>query len=174
MASVNFIEYLKTIAQTHKSFLHTETNQRFFEISSAGAMEDLMSNLQQADGYIIMADNSMEGNAAGKDESYTDRARNRFFVMKRRDYAEMNEDTSIKKACKSLAFSIMARMRYDRTRAWRGEIADKYKDIDPSSFKYDTVGPLADGWVGVMVDISFVHLASDEGMVFNADDYTSI
>lgn len=169
----NFLSYIQDVAQKHKDIVHTSTNKRYYEISGIGGMEDVLLNLRSMDGTIIMAETNQEGRMInGGNENYVDIPRFRFYVMKRASFSDRSGDTAAKQACKLLAFSILGKMRHDKIASQRGEADATYKEIDLDAIRYDTVGPIATGWVGCMVELSSLSLASGNGFSYNESDYS--
>lgn len=169
----NFNAYMKNIAETHKDIQHSVNQKRFYEISGIGGLEDVLLNLSQMEGTILMVETNHEGRIADTGRNYyVDVPRFRFYVMKRGSVSDPEDNTTLKTACKSLAFSFLAKMRHDFVQAHRGEADASYKDIDLSNIRYDTVGPIVNHWMGIMVELGAESSASENGWQYNESDYS--
>jgi hypothetical protein len=168
----DFLTYMKEIAEKHVKIQHSESDKNYYRVSGIGGMEDLLLNLSEANGVIMVVETNKEGRIQGVQESYIDIPRFRFFILKQRDFGDIDSDTAAKQECKDIAFSILARMRHDKIQAQRGEADRSYNDIMLSSIRYDTVGPIVNGFVGMMVEFMAESVASENGFTYNSDDYS--
>lgn len=169
----NFNAYMKNIAETHKDIQHTSDQKRFYEVSGIGGMEDVLLHLRSMQGTIMLVETNHEGRIVDvKRNYYVDVPRFRFYILKRGSMSNQAENTELKTACKTLAFSILAKMRHDYTLAHKMEADASYRDIDLSSIRYDTIGPLATHWMGIMVELGAQSSASENGWEYKESDYS--
>ena len=167
----DLISYMEDVAVKHKDIKHTSIKPKFFRCSGIANVEELLSNLPNAEGTILMADINLGGMLIGNTESYTDIPSFMFHVMKMAKFNDLIEQEAVKKACKTLGFAILAKMKHDHYQDNFKSGTSGLKALDLSRIPYDTIGPIANGWYGCMFTFRVNVKASDSGLVYNAEDY---
>ncbi len=166
----DFATYMKSIAEKHKLISHSKDNPRFFRINGIGGMEDFL--IQNPDGTILMIDINRSGyiQDAGN-QNFADRQTLQFFVFSRGVLGDADLEESIRKATKQIAFNIMGKMKMDKFNARINITSNGLADLDLRSVRYESIGPVADWWIGTMVTFGLITSAITEGMKYDESDW---
>ena len=167
----DLVNYMEDVAKKHRQIKHTLTQPKFFRCSGIANVEELLSNLTNANGIILMADINLGGTVIGNTESFTDIPVFTYHVMMQAAFNDMQLQDEAKKTCKTIGMNILAKLKYDRHQDNFSNGTSGLRALDLSRIPYDTIGPIANGWYGCMFTFRIHQKASDSGMVYNAEDY---
>jgi len=161
-----FVPYMKSLAVSLKELLHTEEKPHFNRVTSLAALEELLANSRKIEGAQLVVLDKISGRL--DDTSNTDNLLDRrvftFYVFKNVLHGDYDAHETAIRDCLSIARKIESRMFYDKRQGLNGlRLLDR-------SFYYDTIGPFAQGYFGVMVNFSLTDAA---GIVYSPDDWQS-
>ena len=151
----NHVEYMRNIATRLKSIQHVEgdeTQKHFFRVSSITNMEELIQNITGLSGYALVVEDMRMGRFIDNDsENLLDNQSNVFMLLKQADIVDAESRQKAISDCETECMKIIAKMFSD----WRDDNRPKtiktgLKNLDRNSFYYQTVGPVADNFYGVM------------------------
>jgi hypothetical protein len=165
MATFDFITYFRNVATTLKDILHSADNQRFHRISSLPEMEEFLANSRSNSGYHLIVLDKPSGRLddSSNSDNLIDRKFYTFYILKNVANADYDEAETIRQQCLTSARKIMSKMFLDKRNS-----ANSLLDLDRSSIYYDTIGPIAHGYMGIMCSFSLYNSA---GIIYDSDDW---
>ena len=162
--SFDFVNYMKNIATSLKELLDTEEHKHFNRITSLLGLEEFLSNSHIVEGYQLLVLDKINGRLADNSNSdnLLDRRLFTFYIFKNVQHYNFDQHQTAIQGCLSVAKKIESKMLKDKRDAANGL---QYLD---RSFYYDTIGPFAQGWHGIMINFSVLDNA---GIIYNPDDW---
>lgn len=172
----DLISYLEAIARASVYIAHTDNDPHFAIASGISEMEGLLSNLTASDKMQLIALSDQSGTFANtSDSNLYDAPYHQFIICKHiPEINDMVQHNIALKECKLLGRKIFAKMCKDQmTAADNPPTADTIglRQLDQSSLRYFSVGPLADGYVGIQ--FSFV-TGYQDCTVYDPEDWEII
>ena len=160
----DFIPYMRNIAVSLKELSHTDTDKHFQRVTSLAALEEFLANSRSINGFQLVAVDKISGRL--NDDSHSDNLMDRrmfsFYLFKNVRHGHFDEHENAIKECKAVVNKIESRMFYDKNTAANG-----LQNLN-RSFYYDSIGPFAQGWYGLMVTFT---VADAAGITYNPNDW---
>ncbi len=165
MATFNFIPYFKNIAETLKEIQSTATDNHFHRIIALQEMDELLANSRNINGFQLVVLDKISGrlNDNSKSDNLLDRRFHTYFIIKKVEHGNFNEHQTVNQQCIDISRKIMSKLFIDKR-----NVQNNLLNLDRSSFYYDSIGPIAHGYFGVMCNFSLDNAA---GIAYNSDDW---
>lgn len=163
----NFLTYMLDCATRLKSIGHDEYTKRFFRCSGIAGLEELLNNLTDITGRVLVVHNNQEGSVGdiSRADNFLDSPYYVFYVLEKvQNYNDFDAEELVKANCKETGFKILARMIREKRLGQNG-----LTFLDFSSIPYQNVGPVGNGFYGVM--FSFTVTDGDSRLIFNEADW---
>jgi len=161
----NFITYMRQVAISLKELQHTTQDKHFHRVGSLADLEEFLSNLRIIQGYQLVALDKISGRL--DDSSHSDNLLDKrvytFYLFTQVNYGDFDTHETAIEACLTVTRKIISKMFADKTAGANG-----LSLLNRSSIYYDTIGPFATGWYGVMCNFS---LSDSAGIIYNASDW---
>jgi hypothetical protein len=172
--TLDFIAYMKAIAETLKSIAHSDTasEKRFFRVSSLMNMDEMMESLSYAGSPCIAVEDNFSGRITdGVGQNLENSRTYSFMVLEKCDYMNAADRESAIKNCFAIVLKVMSKIKRDYHNDLQGGMVKTgLRNFDWSSPFYQTVGPVGDGFCGIMMQ--FVILApANADMKYNTNDW---
>lgn len=166
MVTFDFITYFRNVASSLKDILHTTDDKHFHRVSSLSEMEEFLAASRSNSEFQLVVLDKISGRLddGSQSDNLLDRRFHTFYIFKNAEHGNFDEAEQVKKDCETIARKIMSKMFKDKR-----ESANGLLNLNRSSFYYDTVGPIAQGYFGVMCNFSLLDAA---GIIYNAADWT--
>ncbi len=165
MATFDFIPYFRNVATSLKEILHTANNKKFHRVSALDEMEEFLANSRSNNGFNLIVQDKISGRLddGSASDNLIDRRFFTFYILKKVENANYDEAETIRKESQVIARKIMSKLFIDKRNRESGLL-----NLDRSSFYYDTIGPIAHGYFGIMCSFSLYNPA---GIIYNSDDW---
>ena len=165
MSTFDFVPYMQNVATTLKELQHSDTDKHFHKVGSLAAMDELLTSSNQVNGYQLVVVDKKSGRLddTSRSDNLLDRNFNTFFVVKTAGHGNYADRHNVIDGCMLIVKKILSKMFYDKRNSSEG-----LRDLDRSSFYYDTIGPFGQNFHGIMVSFSMI---SSPGIQFNTDDW---
>lgn len=164
METFNFDEFVEHWAEIYRPMQHLSgkrsKNKRFFLTDTYMGMSDFMTGIQPDKSPCVI----MESNAEGELSEFFDMPEYTLYFMVRAE--EMGDGASARNAKREAVTHMKKFMSYLKEKQRNEEHG--ITNIDTERVRYQTVGPMYDGWFGVTITLSDVQKLN--GCV-NSDDY---
>jgi hypothetical protein len=161
--------YFATLAAKLKDIAHSDEKKRYIEVNGYDNMLGLIETDNYLTGTILVHDISMTGRLfAENSDQILDRVPGMFFVLQRCDKTSISAVKSTHLATLSICKKIIAKMRRDQYQESIHQSIAGMRNLDVTSFTYQSVGPLVSGWHGTMVQFSLVE---KPGIVYSEADW---
>lgn len=155
MAHFNFALYMENLATEHKLVRHGRDNQRFYKMSSIGAMEEVLTRLLTSKTPAIGMNDTMEGRIIDNDgDNRVDRQLYTFYVFGRAGLFDHDQRKLVVKEIKKIAADCCDRIIADHYRDFNFQSSIGLRHLDVNSLTYRTLGSLPDGLLAIVA--SFV------------------
>ena len=160
----NHIQYLRNVTQHFTDF--ATPGQHFTRASGIGEIEELLMKMKDVKNYIIVAIDSLDGSAGdNRNDVYLDTQHFRFYILKKTKLNDFDARETELKNIKAIGKKIIYKMREDKRSARNGLL---FLEID--RIPYITVGPLADGYIGIEFFFNLVEKLFDGTTTLTADE----
>lgn len=171
----NYTAYMLDIAIRLLDIAHVEGDEslrHYFRISSLTNIEELLQCINTA-AYpaLIVEDMRIGRYIDNSSEDLLDNQSYSFIICKPVTLTDYAERETVIKECEAIYKKIISRMLRDRKNDYKqGTIKTGLRNFDANSIYYQTVGPIGDNCIGIMVSFSMLNpLAQD--LVYNAKDW---
>lgn len=165
----DFLTYMEDVATNLKAISHSASNKRFFKVSGIDKLEELLMGLTKVKDNILVIEDNLEGKYGENATSLLD---NMYYTFYTATWARSDDAAAIAQAkvtAKSLKKKILAKMSRDKRLDQQGVKQDKgLRNFDRASVYYRAIGPLANGFYGVMVN--FI-IAENPELTYNVSDW---
>lgn len=144
----DFKTYMLDVATRLKDIGHTETTQRFFEVSNITQMDGLFAKLSKAAGTLLIPQINPEGiiGDPSNSDNFRDECYHIFYIAKHvTNFNNAEEINAAKQHCKRVGFKVFSKMRKEKA---QGNSSLQFLRF--TRVPYQAIGPFANGWYGVM------------------------
>lgn len=164
METFNFDDFVERWAEIYRPMQHVpgkrSKNQRFFLTDTYMGMSDFMTGIQPDKSPCVV----MESNAEGELSDFYDMPEYTLYFMVRAE--EMNDGYSARLAKREAVLHMKKFVSYLKQKQQNEE--PSVINIEVERIRYQTVGPMFDGWFGVTITLNDVKKMN--GCV-NEEDY---
>jgi hypothetical protein len=150
-----------------KSHWHDDYTKRFFRCSGIAGLEELLNELTDITGRMLVVHNNQEGSVGdiSRADNFLDSPYYVFYVLEKvENYNDFDAEELAKANCKAAGFKILSRMIREKRLAQNG-----LTFLDFSSIPYQNVGPVGLNFHGVM--FSFTVTDGDSRLVYDTNDW---
>lgn len=170
----DYVDYMENVAVKLKELRHTDDSKKFYRISNITFLEELLQNLTDngIKDYILIVEDNMEGrfddnsaNALSDDQYYS------FYIAKNIELNNFDDRQAAIKQCMVIIKKIYSKMFRDRANDNKGALNQTgLRNLDRSKISYQTVGPFAENFHGIMT--SFI-VSPSAGIKYDENDWDS-
>jgi hypothetical protein len=166
----DFAKYFRDIAINLKDIAHTSAVPKFHRVSGLAGLEELLQNLVLTDdkGYQLVIENNRDSAFYYNAETLLDNQYYVFYILKRAYTNDFDAIEDIKDGAKSVSKKIYAKMFDDSFNDSVHKSNTGLRALEKGSVRYDTVGPLADGYWGAMCSFT---VPENPGIKYKASDW---
>lgn len=169
----NLVYYMLDVAIRLKDVGHTTDRPAFARIKGITALEEFLMLNNIADTCLLPIDNltGRFNNDSGDSDNLLDRMFNHFYILKRVNHGDYDDQQAKIEACKQILYKITAKMKLDRFEHLMndGELAE----LILGSFTYDTIGPIGDNYHGLSVSFELINNLFDS-LQYDANEWIEI
>lgn len=166
----DFTTYIETLATQLNDIAHSPTNKRFYLASNTQSIEEILANITNLRGLILVAEDNLEGSLVENPSLATfDRQLCSFFLMKKADDMKMSSRREILAEFDTVISKIIARLRRDYYTDNEGTTNTGLRNIEWNSLSYFTFGPVLSNMYGMHVSFTMLHQVK---FTFDANDWT--
>lgn len=152
METFEFDEFVEHWAEIYLPMQHLpgkrSRNQRFFQTDTFMGLTDFMTTIQPDKSPCVI----MESNEEGELSDFYDKPEYTLYFMVRAE--EANDGSSARKAKREAKIHMKKFIAYLKEKQENEESG--VGNIDVNSVRYQTIGPMYDGWFGVTITLEDV------------------
>lgn len=160
----DFVQYMKNIAISLKELLHTENDKHFQRITSLAELEEFLANSRTIQGFQLIVLDKLSGRLddTSNSDNLLDKRIFTFYIFKNVQHGNFNDHETAIKKCLTIARKIESKMFKEKT-----ELTNGLQHLN-RSFYYDSIGPFAHNWYGIMINFNII-LPAD--ITYNPNDW---
>lgn len=164
MAQFNFIPYMREIAEKLKVIQHTNDEKHFHRVNSLIDLDEFLANLRTMKGFQLVALDKLNLRLIdNKSDNLLKKSLFTYYLFRNVLPGDFDSEELIKNELQSVNDKILSKLFKDR---WDGENGLKF--LDRASVYIDSIGPVATGYYGLMVNFSLIEPKS---YIYNPDDW---
>lgn len=161
----NLNNYLRQLVGKFDEF--KTPGEHFARASGIGEIEELLMNIKNIKGIVVVAIDTQDGTAGDNgNDVYLDVTNHRFYLLKKTKLNDFQARENTLTELKNLAKKIIYKMREDKRNARHGLLF-----ADLTRIPYITVGPLADGYIGLELFFNTVQKLLSETNITDDENF---